>query len=234
MSASAPSRPLKLLLVGNGSAGKTSLCTRFRTDGFARVYKQTVGVDFYEKATTVRGAPVTLQVWDIGGQSIGSAMLPQYMGGAAAALLVFDTTDAASFADAGDWLRALRAGGGPRDVFLLGNKADLTGLRAVSPERAGAWAAANGVAGVFFVSARTGEGVATAFASAAAAALGLTLSAEEVALTVRVLGVTVDAPGGADDARVAGADDVEREDRLAAEARARREASCCGDACAVV
>jgi hypothetical protein len=56
-----PPTTLKFLLVGNGSAGKTSLCQRFRTDGFERVYRQTVGVDFYEKEVRVRdaaGAPL--------------------------------------------------------------------------------------------------------------------------------------------------------------------------------
>lgn len=39
----------KLILLGNGSVGKSSLIARFVRDGFDRVYKQTVGVDFFEK-----------------------------------------------------------------------------------------------------------------------------------------------------------------------------------------
>jgi GTPase SAR1 family protein len=44
----------KLTLVGNGSVGKTSICQRFRADGFAPVYRQTVGIDFLEKRLEVR------------------------------------------------------------------------------------------------------------------------------------------------------------------------------------
>ncbi len=44
----------KLTLVGNGSVGKTSICQRFRADGFQPVYRQTVGVDFLEKRLEVR------------------------------------------------------------------------------------------------------------------------------------------------------------------------------------
>ncbi len=51
----------KLVLLGNGSIGKTSLCNRFKDDGFQRVYKQTIGGDFYEKRLTVRGKILTLQ-----------------------------------------------------------------------------------------------------------------------------------------------------------------------------
>lgn len=256
------SAPLKILVVGNGSAGKTSICSRFRTDTFGSVYKQfvfrrarvrwhrfhlsqtarpslarprrTVGVDFYEKKTTVRGKPVTLQVWDVGGQSIGSSMLQKYLGGATAAFIVFDTTDRASFLDAGDWLRALRAegagdrgGGGPKDVWLLGNKADLEANRGVSLPTAREWASQQGLRGTFFVSARTGEGIATAFAHAAAAAFGMTLTDDEVALTVRVLDIHVGVVTARDDVRVQGADDIERAD-AELEARKRgRPATCC-------
>jgi len=220
---------LKFLLVGNGSAGKTSLCQRFRTDGFARVYKQTVGVDFYEKEVRVRDAVAVLQVWDVGGQSIGSRMLPDYVRGAAAAFVVFDVTDPASFADAEDWLRALRAdpAAAPRDTYLLGNKADLALLRRVTPAAAAALAARAGARGAFDVSARTGEGVAGAFTAAAARALGIALTDEEAALSVRVLAAQVGAAGGADDARLPGADEIERADAAAAAARERAEARAC-------
>ncbi len=90
----------KLILVGNGSAGKTSICGRFKDDGFKRVYRQTVGVDFYERNLNVRGREVSLQVWDIGGQSIGSGMLSRYIGGASVVFVCYDVTDAQSFADA--------------------------------------------------------------------------------------------------------------------------------------
>ena len=36
---------VKLILLGNGSVGKTSIISRFTDDGFAKVYKQTVGLD---------------------------------------------------------------------------------------------------------------------------------------------------------------------------------------------
>ena len=224
------STTLKILLCGNGSAGKTSLCQRFRTDGFERVYKQTIGVDFYEKPITIRGHSAVLQVWDIGGQSIGSRMLAQYVRGAAIAFVCYDLTDAQSFADAEDWLNVLRADeeSAPRDIYLLGNKADLVQLRRVTQKTADMFAEKNHLKGAFSVSARTGEGVLFAFHSAAACALGIGLTNEEVELTMRILAVTVDAAGGADDARVSGADEIERQDALIKAERERREtAGCC-------
>jgi len=39
----------KVVVLGNGTAGKTSLIMRFCEDYFARSYKQTIGVDFFVK-----------------------------------------------------------------------------------------------------------------------------------------------------------------------------------------
>ena len=90
----------KLILLGNGSVGKTSIIGRFTDDGFQRVYKQTIGLDFFEKRVTVKGnQQITLQVWDIGGQSIASKMLPKYIHGTQVVFLCYDVTDRASFDD---------------------------------------------------------------------------------------------------------------------------------------
>lgn len=230
---------LKLCLVGNGSAGKTSICTRFREDGFQRVYRQTVGLDFYEKPLRVRNSTVTVQVWDIGGQSLGSKMLGQYVWGASIVFLCYDVTDAGSFADAADWLALVRrpppagsSGGGAGDgaraapaIYLVGNKVDLEQLRRVSDNMHDKFIAEHGLAGGFLVSARSGEGVLTAFYACAAAWLGVEPSAMEMELTKAVLTVRVAAAGGADDARLPGADEIEAADAAAMATAAK--GGCC-------
>jgi Ras-related protein Rab-28 len=226
---------LKLCLVGNGSAGKTSICTRFREDGFQRVYRQTVGLDFYEKPLRVRDSTVTVQVWDIGGQSLGSKMLGQYVWGASIVFLCYDVTDAGSFADAVDWLALLRrpppagsSGDGARAapaIYLVGNKVDLEQLRRVSDNMHDKFIAEHGLTGGFLVSARSGEGVLTAFYACAAAWLGVEPSAMEMELTKAVLTVRVAAAGGADDARLPGADEIEAADAAAMATAAK--GGCC-------
>ena len=52
-----PDASCKLVLVGNGSVGKSSIVARFVDDGFRKVYKQTVGLDFFEKVVRSREAP---------------------------------------------------------------------------------------------------------------------------------------------------------------------------------
>lgn len=51
---------------------------------------------------------MTLQIWDIGGQSIGGKMLKNYIFGAQAVLLVYDITNYESFQNLEDWYRLVR------------------------------------------------------------------------------------------------------------------------------
>lgn len=52
---------------------------------------------------------VSLQIWDIGGQSIGSQMIKNYIFGAHAVLLVFDITNFESFQNLEDWLALVKS-----------------------------------------------------------------------------------------------------------------------------
>ena len=73
----------KIILIGDGAVGKTSVATRLQEDHFATAYKQTIGLDFFMKRIELPGEiQVALQVWDIGGQSIGSKMISNYIYGA--------------------------------------------------------------------------------------------------------------------------------------------------------
>lgn len=44
---------LKIVVVGNGGVGKSSMIQRFATGVFTRDYKKTIGVDFLEKENWV-------------------------------------------------------------------------------------------------------------------------------------------------------------------------------------
>jgi Ras-related protein Rab-28 len=68
---------------------------------------------------------IALQIWDIGGQSIGSKMITNYISGADAVLLCYDITNYESFANLEDWYRlVIRAFQGKHlpYVALIGNK----------------------------------------------------------------------------------------------------------------
>ena len=58
-----PDRQLKIVLIGDGASGKTSISTRFSQKNFGKQYRQTIGVDFFLKRIVLGGNQnVTLQV----------------------------------------------------------------------------------------------------------------------------------------------------------------------------
>ena len=136
---------------------------RFCDGGFKESYRQTVGLDFFNKKINLPGqVTTTLQIWDIGGQQLGGKMLGNYLYGSHAILLVYDVTSLESFKNISHWL------GFVRDTFkdkkeppllaVVGNKCDLNHLRAVKAEKHGSFAA-EAQALSFFVSAKTGDRV---------------------------------------------------------------------------
>lgn len=77
---------------------------RYSQDQFGRQYNQTLGIDFFMKRITLPGPiHVSLSVHDIGGQTLGGAMLDKYLYGADAVLLVYDITNYSSFENLEDW-----------------------------------------------------------------------------------------------------------------------------------
>lgn len=53
-------RQLKVVLLGNGTTGKTSIATRFSQNHFGKNYQQTVGLDFFMKRITLPGQELGL------------------------------------------------------------------------------------------------------------------------------------------------------------------------------
>lgn len=59
---------LKLVLLGDGGVGKTSLILRYVNDQFDPQCLHTVGVEFMKKNIDIDGKSYTLQIWDTAGQ----------------------------------------------------------------------------------------------------------------------------------------------------------------------
>ena len=90
------------------------------------MYKQTIGLDFFIKRIVLPGdVHVALQIWDIGGQTIGGKMIGNYIYGAHAVLLCYDITNYQSFQDLEDWYRLVRRAfdkDSLPSIALVGNK----------------------------------------------------------------------------------------------------------------
>jgi Ras-related protein Rab-28 len=175
-----------MCILGDGSTGKSTIIHMFRTEGFERVYKQTIGCDFYEKSLAIRSRDVSLKVWDIGGQSIHSKNIAAYVGSSHAVFLVYDVTNPESFNNLEDWLRVVRQHATASHVYLVGNKIDLLSLRQVTAAQHDKFIAEHGLQGGVFMSAKSGENVIRTFYQVAGEVVGLRLTAHELAFHDKV------------------------------------------------
>lgn len=167
---------LQVILLGDGTVGKTSICHRFTNDTFQREYKQTIGLDFFLKRFELEGdVQVALQVWDIGGQSIGSKMLGNYIYGSHAIIFAYDCTNFQSFTNVEDWHKLVSqvfAGKSAPAMVLMANKVDMGHLRAVSIQKHSQFAAERAMTS-YFVSAKTGDNINPAFFTVASNLAGV-------------------------------------------------------------
>nr|XP_004038493.3 ras-related protein Rab-28 isoform X1 [Gorilla gorilla gorilla] len=184
-------RQLKIVVLGDGASGKTSLTTCFAQETFGKQYKQTIGLDFFLRRITLPGnLNVTLQIWDIGGQTIGGKMLDKYIYGAQGVLLVYDITNYQSFENLEDWYTVVKKVSEESEtqplVALVGNKIDLEHMRTIKPEKHLRFCQENGFSS-HFVSAKTGDSVFLCFQKVAAEILGIKLNKAEIEQSQRVV-----------------------------------------------
>lgn len=118
---------LKVIVVGNGQVGKTSMITRFARGIFTNEYKKTIGVDFLEKRMflSTLGEEITYLLWDTAGQEEYDAITRTYYKGAGACILAFSTTDRASFDAISSWHSKVQDECGNIVMVLVQNKVDL-------------------------------------------------------------------------------------------------------------
>eukprot|EP01018_Ginkgo_biloba_P034062 Gb_06562 [translate_table: standard] len=118
---------VKVLVVGNGSVGKTSLIRQFCKGNFPEEYKKTIGVDFLEKTQYVKSLQeeVKLMLWDTAGQEEFDSMTKAYYRGAKAAVLCFSTTDRKSFESIKHWKKKIEEECGKISMVVVQNKVDL-------------------------------------------------------------------------------------------------------------
>lgn len=131
----------KVVLLGEGSVGKTSLVTRYIKNTFNERHVTTIQASFLSKRLNIEGQRVTLNIWDTAGQERFHALGPIYYRDSNGALLVYDITDNNSFVKVKNWVKELRSQLGTTvTLAIVGNKIDLERSRAVSKEEALAYA----------------------------------------------------------------------------------------------
>jgi small GTP-binding protein len=122
----------KLVLVGEGAVGKTSIRQKYMGKGFTGEYLKTIGADFASKVVEMKDNSGEIiksifQIWDLAGQVEFKEVRASFYGGCQGVLLVFDLTRKDTMGKLKDWIleAAKNAGGSIKGFYLIGNKCDL-------------------------------------------------------------------------------------------------------------
>ncbi|TFG19534.1 MAG: GTP-binding protein [Promethearchaeota archaeon] len=120
-----PDFVFKLITAGQGGVGKTTMLHRYIEGTFLYDTKMTIGVEIFNKEFQHRGADISLQLWDFGGQERFRFFLDSFVMGAAGAFLMFDLTRFDSLEGLHDWIGIVRKDNPTLPLVLLGSKYDL-------------------------------------------------------------------------------------------------------------
>jgi small GTP-binding protein len=116
----------KVILVGEGAVGKTSIRRNYLGKGFISSHIATIGVDFAQKYVSVDGHTVRLVIWDLAGQTGFERVRKHYYQGCSALILVYSVIDRKSFDNLTWWLvEAFKYNQEIPPTAILANKIDL-------------------------------------------------------------------------------------------------------------
>lgn len=149
----------KVVLLGEGCVGKTSVALRYVENRFNDKHLSTLQASFLNKKLTVNGKKVNLAIWDTAGQEKFHALGPIYYRMSNGAVIVYDVTDYDTFLRVINWVTELRKMlGSEICLAIAGNKIDLDKDRRVYIEEAEEFANKAG-AMHFHISAKLNENI---------------------------------------------------------------------------
>jgi small GTP-binding protein len=117
----------KVVVIGDGAVGKTSLIKKYTQGSFQKEYIATLGTQFSKYEEDIDGEKVELYLWDIAGQDSFQALRQRFYTGSSGAIIVFshDPEQIKSYHNVNKWLTDLKKHCGNIPIVLLGNKIDL-------------------------------------------------------------------------------------------------------------
>ena len=163
----------KVVIIGDGAVGKTSLIKKYTQGSFQKEYISTLGTQFSKYEEVIDGEKVELYLWDIAGQDSFDALRQRFYTGSSGAIIVFSHApeQSQSYNHVNKWLGDLKKHCGNIPIVLFGNKVDLVGDGELasnpnipaSDSNVEQFAKDNRFIGYYKTSALTGHGVTDAF-----------------------------------------------------------------------
>ena len=118
---------MKIIVVGNGKVGKTTLTIKYVKGKFTTEYKKTLGVDFLNIKKYIKNIEKEIEfyIWDTAGQDYYNSITKRYYKGADAALIVFAINDKDSFDNIISWYDKIYQECDNIPIILVMSKIDL-------------------------------------------------------------------------------------------------------------
>ena len=123
---------IKLVILGEGSVGKSAMTIQFLQNHFIEIYDPTIE-DSYRKKIVIDDRPYYINILDTAGQEEYTAIRDIYMRNGDGFVVVYDITNRWSFQNVYDFVYRIRCNRGSENVPILicGNKCDLNATRTV-------------------------------------------------------------------------------------------------------
>lgn len=157
----------KVIVIGDGSVGKTSLIEKFTQGTFQKEYIKTIGAQFSEFNAEISGDKIRLLFWDIAGQDDFLFLRPSFYRESEAAIIVYslekNDLGKRSFEHITDWHDDIKQYCGEIPIVVFANKVDLIKEDNLDKSLIQDVIRERNFLGYYITSAKTGQGVHEAF-----------------------------------------------------------------------
>lgn len=157
----------KIVVIGDGGVGKTSLIKKFTQGTFEKDYIKTIGAQFTKLEQDINGDKISLVFWDIAGQGSYDFLNPLFYRESRTCIIVYSLEENelgnTSFKNIGSWYDELKMRCGNIPVVLFGNKVDLIEESDLDTSKIQIIIKKLNIFKFYITSAKTGQGVNEAF-----------------------------------------------------------------------
>ena len=159
----------KVIVIGDGTVGKSSLIRKFTHGKFRKEYIKTIGAQFSKFDAEISGDFIKLVFWDIAGQDDFIFLHPSFYRESRAAIIVYSLEELnvgkRSFEHITDWHESIKKFCGDIPIVVFANKVDLIEENNLDKMNVQELVKEKDFLGYHLTSAKTGQGVHEAFNS---------------------------------------------------------------------
>jgi len=157
----------KIVVIGDGRVGKTSLIQKFTRSSFKEDYTKTIGAQLSNYDYEINNDKIRPQFWDIAGQDKFHFLRPSFFNKSRAGIIVYSLEEnklgEESFINITDWYDEIKKYCGDIPIIIFANKIDLVDISQVDESSLKEVVEENNLLGYRITSAKTGNGVTDAF-----------------------------------------------------------------------